>query len=294
MRDRLLRVQELLGQGQGLSALRLAEEAARSAPELASLHRVRAQCLAGLGRFADAMAAIDDELRRDPGSVEALDIRARIVGRMQDEEAEARLPRRWQTSVSKEMFETIERSAHRYTYRGYPLIKNPFDMALYSLLLWNLKPATIFEIGSYNGASALWMTDMLAAYGADAHVHSLDVVKVSGIEHPRITFHEGSGRNLSQVFPAQMIESCQRPFLVIDDADHAYETSKAVLDHFHPHMRTDEYFVVEDGLSAPGPRQALTEFLPAHADEWKVDSHYCDFFGYNATWCLNGFLRRVA
>jgi cephalosporin hydroxylase len=138
------------------------------------------------------------------------------------------------------------------------------------------------------------MSDVLETYGVRTHIHSLDIVKVSTIEHSRITFHEGSGRALGDVFPADMIESCLRPFLIIDDADHAYETSKAVLEHFHPHMRPGEYLIVEDGLSAPGPRQALTEFLPAHADEWKVDSDYCDFFGYNATWCLNGFLRRIA
>lgn len=291
--QRLRRAREMLNQGQGLSALRLAEEAAHVAPEFAGVHQVRAQCLAGLGRFADAMAAIDEELRLDPVSADAQEIRTEIVRHLADKRAKSQQPRRWQTAISKEMFEAIELATHRYTYRGHAMIKNPFDMALYTRLLWNLKPATVFEIGSYNGASALWMADMLATYGVDAHIHSLDIVKVSAIEHPRITFYEGSGRALADVFPTDMIAACPRPLLIIDDADHTYETSRAVLDYFHPHTRVGEYIIIEDSLSAPGPRDALTEFLPAHAGEWVVDSDYCDFFGYNATWCLNGFLRRT-
>jgi cephalosporin hydroxylase len=47
------------------------------------------------------------------------------------------------------------RSAHssRYTYRGVPMLKNPFDLALYLLLLWRLKPRTVIEIGSKSGGS---------------------------------------------------------------------------------------------------------------------------------------------
>ena len=47
-----------------------------------------------------------------------------------------------------EVLKPIEAGSHRYTYRGHPMIKNPFDMALYPLLLWNVKPATIFPRAS--------------------------------------------------------------------------------------------------------------------------------------------------
>ena len=35
-----------------------------------------------------------------------------------------------------------------YTYKGVPTYKNPFDLALYQLLLWEQKPRTLIEIGS--------------------------------------------------------------------------------------------------------------------------------------------------
>jgi len=53
-----------------------------------------------------------------------------------------------------------------------------------------------------------------------------------------------------------------------------------------------EYVVVEDGMSAPGARAALTQFFAERGKDYEVDSTYCDYFGYNVTWCLNGFLRR--
>ncbi len=120
------------------------------------------------------------------------------------------------------------------------------------------------------------------------------MIRVTAIEHPRITFHEGSGRSLGDIFTPPMLAECARPLLVIDDADHTRETSLAVMNYFHPHLRKGEYMVIEDGLTAQGPRDAIGEFLPAHSGTWAVDPFYCDFFGYNATWCVNGFLRRIA
>jgi hypothetical protein len=39
--------------------------------------------------------------------------------------------------------------------------------------------------------------------------------------------------------------------------------------------------------------RALSEFLGTHPQEYLVDRKYCDFFGTNVTWCVNGFLKRV-
>ncbi|MFY9233837.1 MAG: CmcI family methyltransferase [Fimbriimonadaceae bacterium] len=159
--------------------------------------------------------------------------------------------------------------------------------------MWNLRPASIFEIGSYNGASALWMADTLRTFGIQSHVTSLDIVKVTAIQDPDITFLAGSGREPEIAFPPELLASSPRPWLVIEDADHTLETSKAVLEYFHVHMASGDYFVIEDGATAEGPRLALAAFLSAHKGEYVVDASYCDFFGYNATWCINGFLRRL-
>ena len=37
-------------------------------------------------------------------------------------------------------------------------------MAMYQMLLWELKPKTIIEIGSGTGGSAVWMADLMKSY----------------------------------------------------------------------------------------------------------------------------------
>jgi hypothetical protein len=76
------------------------------------------------------------------------------------------------------------------------MVKSPFELALDPLLLWNLKPRTILEIGSKEGGSALWFADMATMLGIDAHVVSIDLLRVAGIKHDGITFLGGDGRNL--------------------------------------------------------------------------------------------------
>jgi cephalosporin hydroxylase len=49
-------------------------------------------------------------------------------------------------------------------WKGKPLFKTVFDYAMLPMLLWELKPATVFEIGSGAGASAIWMADTMKGF----------------------------------------------------------------------------------------------------------------------------------
>jgi cephalosporin hydroxylase len=40
-----------------------------------------------------------------------------------------------------------------------------------------------------------------------------------------------------------------------------------------------------------GPRRALQEFLDAN-DNFIIDTEYCNYYGLNVTWNVNGYLRR--
>jgi cephalosporin hydroxylase len=183
------------------------------------------------------------------------------------------------------------------------MLKNPFDFALYPMLLWSLKPRTLIEIGSKSGGSGIWFGDLLQSFGIDGHVYSIDIFKVDTVTHPRVTFMEGDGRNLGLTLTPGFLETLPRPWLVIEDADHSYETSIATLKFFLPWLQPGEYIVVEDGIISDlkqdpdcnsGPHRALKEFLNQHSEAFEVDGDYCDFFGYNTTWCTNGFLKKLA
>src|SRR5271166_2578243 len=289
--------------GQGVEGLNLTRAASAVDPDAAELHYVQGLCLAALGRHDEALDAFRRELANNPQHAEARN--------QCDALAKALAPpvlqcipthqRDWHSSIPRETLLRVQQALHNYHYRGVPLLKDPFDLALYPLLLWQLKPRTIIEIGSKSGGSALWFADQLNNLQIDGHVYSVDIVRVTDVKHPRVTFLEGSGRNLATCLAAESLRGLRRPWLVIEDADHTYETSIATLNFFHPLLQADEYIVIEDGIISDlsqvpdcnsGPHVALKEFLREHPEQYEIDGNYCDFFGYNATWCTNGFLRK--
>ena len=63
----------------------------------------------------------------------------------------------------------------------------------------------------------------------------------------------------------------------------------------------DSYFIIEDGIINKlglekeyegGPLKAIREFLPSHS-EYIVDRKWCDMFGKNATFNVNGYLKKI-
>lgn len=191
-----------------------------------------------------------------------------------------------------------------WRYRGLPTLKNPFDLALYPLLLEELRPRTLIEIGSHAGGSALWFADMAAARDIELVVHSVDLTVPQEVRHPRVTFHQGDGRNLAVTFSTEFLASLPKPWLVIDDADHHYQTTLAALRFFDPWLSPGDYFVVEDGILTDmrvsedyggGPARAIDHFLSTSGERrYEADRRYCDYFGRNVTWNVDGWLRRVA
>ena len=68
-------------------------------------------------------------------------------------------------------------------------------------------------------------------------------------------------------------------------------------------MQAGEYILVEDGIvdsfGKPdrfngGPNKAVSEFMAEKAGTYELDTEYNDFFGYNASWNTNGYLKRIA
>ncbi len=308
---RLQEVQEMMQQaiaflnsGKPVDAMRLSEKAASLGTNVPELHYLRSVCLCNVGRHKEALEAAKAELAINPmhrKAQEQVESLSRVLS--QPEGKIQTHKRQWNTTLPRETMLSIQNASMNYSYRGVPMIKNPFDLALYPLLIWNLKPRTIIEIGSKDGGSALWFGDMLNNFGIDSHIYSIDIVKVTSVQHPRVTFLEGDGRTLEKTLTSSFLSALPRPLLVIEDADHAYQTSKCILDFFHPYLHQGEYIVIEDGIISDliqdtsynnGPHRALKEFLSKHASEYEIDGSYCDYFGYNLTWCTNGFLKKIA
>ena len=85
---------------------------------------------------------------------------------------------------------------------------------------------------------------------------------------------------------------------MIEDGPHTFEGSLSALNFFDQHMQSGEYIIVEDGVLEDlryrelknGPKRAIKEFLATRPDNYRIDREYCDFYGHNVTWNINGYL----
>ena len=194
---------------------------------------------------------------------------------------------------------SLEVGHHGTTYRNIPIIKCPFDYIIYQMIIFELKPDLIIEIGAWNGGSALYMADLLDINNHGI-IHSIDIVDNIDAEvknHKRINFFLGG----FQSYDLENLKNFEK-ILIIEDGSHMYEDVKATLQKFSPYVTKNSYFIIEDGILDKlgwtkkyngGPNKAIKEFISSD-DSFIIDRKWCDFFGVNATFNTNGFLKKVS
>lgn len=206
------------------------------------------------------------------------------------------------SDIDYDLLMKIQAGVMAYHYRGVPLQKNPFDLAIYSMLLERTRPRTLIEIGSYMGGSAHWFADQAKLLGLDLRLLSIDLNVPATDAGPSVEFLPGDARELWKVLPPSVMNNVARPLMVIEDSSHLSGTTAAVLEFFDPWMRAGEYIVIEDGILSDmrvaelydgGPLRAIEEFLLKSAGRYEVDRGLCDYFGRNVTWNVDGYLRRL-
>jgi cephalosporin hydroxylase len=222
-------------------------------------------------------------------------IRARNLPQLPDGRA-------WRTDLSNKLLWSVQRGTLDYAYRDVPMLKHPVEVALYMRLIWETKPRTIFEIGSSAGGAAVWMSDLLKTFGIDGQIISMDLKPPAPAYHPaNVKFLRGDAHNIAPTLPPELLVQGQRPWLVIEDAEHHYRSTLAVMRFFDPLLQPGEYLVIEDAdilLTGQdreregGPARAVAEFLRDRGDAYEIDARYCDQYGRNVTGNLNGYLRK--
>ena len=162
-------------------------------------------------------------------------------------------------------------------WKGMPIFKTVFDFSLYSMLIWDVKPKTVIEIGSGTGASAIWMADLVKIYGLETKIYSLDVEKPN-LENEGVSFIQGDCNTIDQNFSADMLAGLPHPWIVIEDA---HVNVLQVVGHFSANMLAGDYMIVEDTRGAKAT-DVLT-WSNLNKNEFKIDTKYTDYFGRNAT-----------
>ena len=170
-------------------------------------------------------------------------------------------------------------------WKGIPLYKSVYDFALISMILWELKPKTIFEMGSGEGGSAVWMADLCKTYGnEDCSIYSMDIDPPQlrqflqwPILKTKIFFLEGDTNEIEKTFDDLSIYS--HPWLILEDA---HQNITGIVKLFSEAMEKGDYLIIEDVRGSIG--RILDTLLPAMISTgMKRSSHYTDFFGPNAT-----------
>ena len=174
------------------------------------------------------------------------------------------------------------------TWRNSRLGKSIYDFALIPMMIWEIQPATILEIGSGEGASAVWMADLCKSYGLSTKVHSIDI-EPPNIEHEGVTFYKGDSREINNTMLNIQWRTWPRPtlphpWIILEDAH--VEVNK-VLTYFERHMHTEDYIIIEDSRGKLQTKLKVPNTL-------YVDAYYCDYFGLNATSAMNTILCKIA
>jgi cephalosporin hydroxylase len=185
----------------------------------------------------------------------------------------------------------------KMTYRGVPCIKCPFDYVLYQMIIDEVKPDMIIEIGANYGGSAYYMGDLLNAIGHGI-IHSIDIDdRIHDVvkKHPRVQFFHDGWEN----YDLSLVKG--ERILVIEDSSHQYKNTLGAINRFCHLVTPGSYLIVEDGIIddlkmtdefTGGPVKAIKEFLPQHP-EFVLDEKWHDFFGKGATFNTMGYLKRI-
>lgn len=201
------------------------------------------------------------------------------------------------TEVSFDL-KSIHEGHHRVTYRGLTALRSPFDYVIYQMIICEVQPDLIIEIGTNFGGSAYYMADLLECLGKGV-VHSIDIEdKASGLlsMHPRIQLFTHGWEQ----YDIELAKEFEK-IIVIEDSSHSFENTLNVMNRFSPLVSCESYLIVEDGIITKlkmagtyngGPLAAISTFLKQH-DEFVIDRRWCDMFGRNATFNVNGYLKRT-
>ncbi|MFZ6013352.1 MAG: CmcI family methyltransferase [Bacteroidota bacterium] len=172
------------------------------------------------------------------------------------------------------------------TWKNLPLFKSAFDYAVLPMLMFELRPATIIELGSGAGASAIWLSDTAQCFNLKTHIYSLDIARPD-LQYQHVTYLKGDCFQIEKSLSSEFLSGLPKPFLVIEDA-HANVLD--VLSYLHEFLETGDYFFIEDS----GPkRTVLDEFMSLYGNTYRVDTHYTDLFGKNSVSAYDSIFKRI-
>ena len=216
------------------------------------------------------------------------------------------------SDIPKMTWAPLLANSYIQTWKSVILNKGPLEIAIYPMLLYELRPQTIIELGALNGGSAIWLADLLESFAIKCSIYSLDIelslLHEKAKTDKRIHFLQGDCNNLRASLSPQFLAKLPHPWLIIEDA---HVNLTGVLEYFHSNgLQSKDYLIVEDTniymweywkenggdkkevQSGLRKLTDLRHWLLSHPDEYLIDTHYQDMFGKNGSKCWNSILKK--
>jgi len=171
------------------------------------------------------------------------------------------------------------------TWKGQPILKTPAELALYQMILWDLKPDNIIDLGTWNGAHVNYLNTMCSAYGLTTNIYSFDIKNKDS--------HMYADNNNIQTYKVyeSLFKSLKGRTLLIEDS---HQNWAQVVNYIFDFLKPEDYIIIED--MAHKERKKYSEFLSLYArrrTELVLDNKYIDYFGPENTTCGVGILKKV-
>jgi cephalosporin hydroxylase len=172
-----------------------------------------------------------------------------------------------------------------FRWRGIPCFKTVYDLAIYAMLLDELRPATVVELGSGAGGSALLFADLCTSLDLSTRIVSVDKEAVQEFSDPRITFIQSDCAAWLDA-TARSSTELARPCLLVEDFHGELASFFEDIDSI---LQPRDYLVIEDSNPKQNAIAQTIAGLP-----YAVDTKYTDFFGINCTSAINSIFVKNA
>ncbi|NEQ88834.1 MAG: cephalosporin hydroxylase, partial [Moorea sp. SIO2I5] len=218
------------------------------------------------------------------------------------------------SEIPGDVWRILLKNTYLQSWKGIILNKGFAEIATYPMLLHELQPKTIIELGALNGGSALWLADNLEIFGIQAEIYSVDIdlslLDEKAKSKPNIRFIQGDCNQIESVLTPSILASLPHPWLLIDDV---HINTIGICEYFHQNgLQAEDYFIVEDTnpflwnfwdneiweekleiKAGVDKLNNLKKWLQPYQEEYLIDTHYLDLFGYNVSKNWNSILKRV-
>jgi cephalosporin hydroxylase len=188
-------------------------------------------------------------------------------------------------SANEYIRRTSQGTVQPIIWRGIPLLRTVWDFSLAPVMIQQVRPKTIIEIGTASGGSAVYYSDIQRLHDIKPNIVAVDI-SLPGVNADGVRFIQGDSRSISRALSDELLSELPHPWIVYEDS---HVNIDGIFQYLHNYLQVGDYFCIED----VDAETQLFPFFQDHGDIYKVDTLFTDFFGYNNTCCPDQIFRRV-